>query len=266
MKIITEKMEIHENKWEFVNIQNVSPNLNSEDFLSLMDLSFSDFYWKKIASIGAWFWILEMDIAKVWKTEVEVVDPIYNTDETRNKSWEKTYARISKKQKMAKPKNNYLEESIENLNNILLTPDEFDSRTEQQIINDLLWKESLRKRRELLYQNKQKILENLLNRKNQRPNNLKINWSFWEDIKWIEYWSKDYIFINHLLYKFQKKIIKFLQQADNLLKDDWKIYIIDYVWEIDFLEKYFKQNWTYKSIWWEFWWALKKWEYLNLNR
>jgi hypothetical protein len=114
-----------------------------------------------------------------------------------------------------------------------------------------------------LYHNKEDLLKNLDEWHSTIPITLKINESFWEDIKWIEKWSKDFVFINHLLCHFKGKISAFLDQSDQILKEWGTIFIVDYWNELFELQEYFKRNGTYKSVWWTFCWSLKKWEYKN---
>lgn len=58
-------------------------------------------------------------------------------------------------------------------------------------------------------------------------NIVNINCSYWDKIEWIEANSVDIIFINHVITKSTVDPIKLLKQADKLLKEYWKIYIME---------------------------------------
>ena len=58
------------------DVKSISPNWITENFLDFMDLKLEDCKWKNITSIGWWFGIFEMDMAKNW-AKVVVVDPMF---------------------------------------------------------------------------------------------------------------------------------------------------------------------------------------------
>ena len=253
-----------ENNPEFADTKCISPNLASDDYLQLMHLDFSDFEWKKVASIWWWFGILEMDLAKRW-TDVEIIDPIYSSTELRQKKLDETYDWVKKSYMEATwHRTGVLEKWIENLKKeiALLLEDEnpnIEKLYEKQ--QELEEKESQKKRKDKLLHNKLLLMKNLEDRHHEKPNNLILNPSNWEDIHGIDESSKDYVLINHLLHYFPDKINIFLQQADKILKDWWNIFIVEYIDELPELQEFFMKNWTYNVIWWTFCGSLKKWEF-----
>lgn len=229
--------------WESANIGSINPNLTTQDFLNLMWMDISDFKWKKVASIWGWFWILEMDLAKTWKTNVEIVDPLFSDPSETKKVVKDTYKRFSKLQQESMASYEYFNSWIKNdlfndLNNSTPEKEIFEKRDHIRV-NLWFWHSAF-----------------WLDDENFKlPNTLKLNPSYWENIQWIEPNSQDFIFINHLLYSFPYKLNKFLSQADKILKPWWTIFIVDYNNSLPQLQEYFKKNWTYKSEkdWWEYW-------------
>lgn len=274
-----------ENQPEFADIKSISPNLITQDYLWLMWLDFPDFEWKKVASIWWWFWIMEMDLAKKWN-DVEVIDPIYWSPELRERKRKETHEWLKQSYERRHEKNNILQESLERLEKELIKIraqlsqvfdndrlntqqcyELYDNLTikEQELQKKLKETKELKERRDQLFNNKPILIQWLEEWNSDIPNHIKLNPSYWENIEGIEHGSKDIIFINHILHCFPNKLKVFLEQADKILKEDGKIYIVDYYDYIDNLQNYFKKNWTYKSIWWTFCGSLKKWEYENIE-
>ena len=270
---------------EFADIKSISPNLITQDYLNLMWLNISDLEWKSIASIGWWFWILEMDLAKKWNN-VEVIDPIYWDPILRQRKRNETYDRLKWAYERKHEKNDFLEKTVEDIkykiqkiqqellhifdNDHLNTQEQYNIYDElkikkQKLQEQLTSTKETQKRRERLFNNKVYLIQNLEDRSKELPQNITLNPSYWENIQNIETDSKDIIFINHILHCFPNKLKQFLEQADKILKDDWKIYIVDYYDYIENLQNYFKINWSYKLDWWTFCWSLKKWEYKEIN-
>ena len=225
--------------WESANIGSINPNLITQDFLNLMWMNISDFEWKKVASIWGWFWILEMDLAKTWKTNVEIVDPLFSNPSETKKVVKDTYKRFSKLQQESMASYEYFNSWIKNdlfnnLNNSTPERDLFDKR-----------------------------------------DHIRVNLWFWHNAFWLDdenYRHRTAMFPcrNHLLYSFPYKLDKFLSQADKILKPWWTIFIVDYNNSLFELQEYFKKNWTYKSEkdWWEYWTfcvKLKKGEYKDIE-
>ena len=65
----------------YVDVKSVNPNWITDNFLDFMDLNAEKLKGKNITSIGWWFWIFEMDMAKNW-ANVTIVDPMF-----ANKQW-----------------------------------------------------------------------------------------------------------------------------------------------------------------------------------
>ena len=265
------------NNPELTDIKCISPNLASDDYLKLMHLDFSDFEWKKVASIWWWFGILEMDLATMW-TDVEIIDPIYSNEESIQEAWLKTYiwfknncdrrskdngvienAIIDVKQKIGK-----MEKEIADLFNWRNSDKwKFDELYNNLDIGwwTLKWLEERKNEKLKLFKNKEILLKNLSKWENERPENLVLNSSYWQEIHDIPESSKDYVFINHTLSYFPNEINKFLEQADKILKNWWSIFIVDYCDTLPELQDFFRKNWTYNILWWTFCGSLKKWEF-----
>lgn len=274
------------NQPEFADIKSISPNLITSDYLNLMWLDFSDFEWKKVASIWWWFWILEIDLAKKWNVNVEVIDPIYWSSELRERKRKETHEWLKQSYERRHEKNNILQESLERLEKELIKiraqlSQVFDndrlntqqcyelydnlSIKEQELQEKLEETQKLKERRDQLFSNKPILIQWLEERNSKIPGNIKLNPSYWENIEGIETGSKDIIFINHILHCFPNKLKQFLEQADKILSENGKIYIVDYYDYLENLQNYFKTNWTYKIDWWTICWSLKKWEYKEIN-
>lgn len=283
---------MEESSWDFIDIKNISLNLSTQDYFRLMWLTFSDFEWKNIASIWWWFWMLEMDLVETGNTMVEVIDPLFSDLDTINKNRNKTYWWIKdgyERQKEINPVKDILQKLYEEKKRVEekisgLLDGNFDISELYELEDELNGinfeiedKKNKQENIQKYIENKIKIILNLekwnsmLNSCNEKQNfgKLKLNSSYWENIKWVEKWTKDYVFINHILYKFNEdpeKIEKFLEQADKILRDDWKIFIVDYMWDLPEFEKYFQKKWTYKKFSWEICGFLSKWEYKELFR
>lgn len=266
---------------EFADVKNISPNLITQDYLNLMWLNISDLEWKSIASIWWWFWILEMDLAKKWNN-VEVIDPIYWDLALRQRKRNETYDRL----KWAYEKKYFWENTISDTQyqiqkiqqaiSQVFDNEQLNTQQCYQMYDELKIKEQelqeklnnakkTQKRRERLFNNKVYLIQNLEDRSKELPQNITLNPSYWENIQNIEVDSKDIIFINHILHCFPNKIKQFLEQADKILSENGKIYIVDYYNYLENLQNYFKTNWTYKIDWWTICWSLKKWEYKEIN-
>lgn len=259
--------ETHE---DFPKVKCISPNLASDDFLELMQLDFSDFEWKKVASIWWWFGILEMDLANLW-IDVEIIDPIHSNEELRGGKRQETYDWIcTSYTKALKHKDGILEGWIAELKKDIEVILDYERRINLQDLHDkqqeLEEKEELKKRKDKLLHNKLLLKQNLEKRNNnEKPNKLTLNPSSGENIEGIEPNSKDFVFINHILNYFPDKIDIFLGQANKILKDWWTIFIVDYAdWLLE-LQKFFREIWTYNVLWWTFCGSIKKWEIVNLK-
>ena len=60
----------------YVDVKSICPNWDTPNFLDFMDLKLEDCKGKNITSIGWWFGVFEMDMAKNW-AKVVIVDPMF---------------------------------------------------------------------------------------------------------------------------------------------------------------------------------------------
>ncbi len=235
-------MEQHEQQNNHGPIASIRPDYITKDYLELILLDISDFEGKNVVSIWWWFWMLEMDLAKNW-TNVQIVDPIYNNKKS-------IILKKIKEQIIG------LRE-IENKRSHTIT-----LSTQQNIVECLSNIQGQRVHLNDFHDNY---------KYNKLPMTLTLNPSSWEDIKWIESDSQDYIFINNVLFHCPEKINNFLSEADKILKPWGTIFIIDYKDDLKDLQKYFINNGTHKTIndnsrrYWAFCWSIKKWEYKQVE-
>lgn len=248
-------MKMNEYPEWYVNVKSISPNRITENFLDFMNLSLEDLKGEKITSIGWWFWIFEMDAAKVWAKVIEV-DPMFADMEwidsklKENVDWMYGKSRWKNEGKFEKMKSDIAKILSESEDEREL----FEAQERLQRYN-----ECQAEIEEYLY--RRKILLNHL--KNRKENQIKywliLNSSSWDDIKWIDKNSQDVVLIAHTLSHIYNKshwdIVKFLSEASKILKLEWKLYVIDYLWDIPDLEKildktnlkeYYKENkWSF---------------------
>ena len=77
-----------------------------------------------------------------------------------------------------------------------------------------------------------------------------MNPSSWDNVQWIDANSQDMVVIAHILWHIYNRsslnIKDFLDQWYKVLKSGWKLWIIDYVWDIENLEKILEKTGTKK--------------------
>ena len=226
----------------YVDVKSISPNWVTDNFLDFMNLKLEDCKWKNITSIGWWFWIFEMDMAKEWAKVIEV-DPMFANQEwidaklQENVDWMEEKSRWKNEGKFEKMKAEIIDILAE-------------SKDEKEIAEaqENLQRYNERQSEIEEYIRRRKILMNhLKNRKeNQKKYWLILNSSSWDDIKWIDKNSQDIVVIAHTLSHIYNKsdwdIIDFLSEASKILKSEWKLYVIDYLWDIPDLEKILKNT------------------------
>ena len=221
----------------YVDVKSLNPNRITENFLDFMSLNVEELKGKNITSIGWWFWIFEMDMAKNWAS-VTVVDPMFMNKQwidaklKENINWMKWKSRW-------KLENKFKEMKAEIVKILLESEDEKELLEAQERLKryderQVEIEECLRRRKILM--------EHLKTRKeNQSKYWLILNPSSWDAIKWIDNGSQDIVLIAHTLSHIYNKsdcdIVKFLSDASKILKSDWKFYIIDYIRDIPEVEK-----------------------------
>jgi len=239
----------------YVDVKSICPNWGTSNFLDFMELDLEDCKWKNIASIGWWFWIFEMDMAKEW-AKVIIVDPMFANQEwidaklKENIDWMRGKSRWKLGGKLWKIKEKLMEilSKGKNEKEKAEAKERLDWYNERQVEAE----EYIRRRKIMLSH-----LENW--KENQEKYWLIINPSSWDNIKWIDKNSQDIVVIAHTLSHIYNKsdwdIVEFLKEALKLLKSEWKLYVIDYLWDIPDLEKilektklkeYYKENkWSF---------------------
>lgn len=240
----------------YVDVKNISPNRVTENFLDFMGLRLEDLKDKSITSIGWWFWIFEMDMAKEW-SNVIIVDPMF-----ANVGWIDWKLQKNIDWIWSKMKWNFetrLEWRKKELIDVILRSNDEAEVSEAE--KTLQWcndRQSDMKE----YMRRRKILLNHLNnwKENQIKYWLVLNPSSWDNIKWIEKNTQDIVIIGHTLWHIYNKsfwdIREFLKEALKLLKSWWKLYIIDYVWYINELERTLEK--TDKKIYYK----VNKWSFV----
>ena len=221
----------------YVDVKSISPNWITENFLDFMELKLEDCKWKNITSIGWGFWIFEMDMAKEW-AKVIAVDPMFSNQEwidaklQENIDWMQEKSRWKNEGKFEKMKAEIIDVLAE-------------SKDEKEIVEaqENLQRYNERQAEIEEYLRRRKILMNHLKnwKENQKKYGLILNPSSWDKIEWIDKNSQDFVVIAHTLSHIYNKsdwdIIKFLSEASKILKSEWKLYVIDYLWDIPDLEK-----------------------------
>lgn len=221
----------------YVDVKSISPNWITENFLDFMNLKLEDCKWKNISSIGWWFWIFEMDMARNW-ANVTIVDPMFANKQwidvklKENMDWMKEKSRWKNEGKFEKMKSEIMDVLAE-------------SKDEKEVAEaqENLQRYNERQAEIEEYLRRRKILMEHL--KNWKENQIKywliLNSSSWDDIKWVDRNSQDVVLIAHTLSHIYNKsdwdIVNFLSEASKILKSDWKFYIIDYIRDIPDVEK-----------------------------
>ena len=226
----------------YVDVKSISPNWITENFLDFMNLKLEDCKWKNITSIGWGFWIFEMDMAKEW-AKVIAVDPMFANQEwieaklQENMDWMQEKSRWKNEGKFEKMKAEIIDVLAE-------------SKDEKEIVEaqENLQRYNERQAEIEEYIRRRKILMNHLKnwKENQKKYGLILNPSSWDKIEWIDKNSQDIVVIahtlSHIYNKSDRDIIEFLSEASKILKSEWKLYIIDYLWDIPDLEKILKNT------------------------
>lgn len=226
----------------YVNVKSISPNRITENFLDFMELRLEDCKGKNITSIGWWFGIFEMDMAKEW-AKVVAVDPMFANQEwidaklQENIDWMYGKSKWKNGSKFEKMKADIVKILSESEDEREL----FEAQERLQRYN-----ECQAEIEEYLYRRKI-LLNHLKNRKeNQIKYGLILNPSSWDKIEWIDKNSQDVILIAHTLSHIYNKshwdIVKFLSEASKILESEWKLYVIDYVWDILDVEQVFEKT------------------------
>ena len=226
----------------YVDVKSVNPNWITDNFLDFMDLNAEKLKGKNITSIGWWFWIFEMDMAKNW-ANVTIVDPVFADKQKidlklkENMDWMREKSRWKNEGKFEKMKSEIIDVLVE-------------SKDEKEIAEaqENLQRYNERQAEIEEYLRRRKILMEHL--KNWKENQIKywliLNSSSWDDIKWVDRNSQDVVLIAHTLSHIYNKsdwdIVNFLSEASKILKSDWKFYIIDYIRDVPDVEKVLEET------------------------
>ncbi len=240
----------------YVDVKNICPNWITENFLDFMDLKLVDLKGKNITSIGWWFGIFEMDMAKEW-SKVIAVDPMFANQDWIDSKLQKNIEWIKRKIRWK------FEDRIEWMKKEIskVISQSKDEKEKMEANKTLQWYND-RQSDMNEYLRRRKILLNHLNnwKENQVKYGLILNPSSWDNINWIEKNSQDVVIIGHTLWHIYNKsfwdIGDFLKESLKLLKSEWKLYIIDYVWDIKELERMLEK--TDKKIYYK----LNRWSFV----
>ena len=239
----------------YVNVKSISPNWITENFLDFMDLKIEDFKEKDVTSIWGWFWIFEMDIAKNW-ARVTIVDPLFSNMDwldsrlKENIDWIESKAKWKMKEKFWIVKNEII--------HILSTTKDKEEKKEAK--ERLEWYNERQAEIEEYIRRRKIMITHLKNwKENQKHYWINLNPSSWNKIKWIDEGSQNFVVIWHTLWHIYSKsswnIIDFLSEALKILSPKWKLYIIDYIWDLWRFERIIETTPTkifYKENKWSF--------------
>ncbi len=221
----------------YVDVKSICPNRITENFLDFMKLKLEDLKGKSITSIGWWFWIFEMDMAKQW-SKVTIVDPMFADQDGVNSKLQENIDWIGSKIRWK------FEDRIEWMKKEIskVISESKDEKEKSEASETLQWYNDRQSDMNEYVRRRKILLKHLNNwKENQIKYWLVLNPSSWDNIKWIEENSQDVVIIWHTLWHIYNKsfwdIGEFLKEALKLLKSDWKLYIIDYVWDIIELER-----------------------------
>jgi len=221
----------------YVDVKSICPNWDTPNFLDFMDLKSEDCKGKKITSIGWWFGVFEMDMAKNW-AKVVIVDPMF-----ANQDWidAKLYENIDWMEEKSRWK---LEKKYWKFRSEIaqILSESKDEKEIAEAKEKLKWFNERQAEVEEYVRRRKNLLNHLKNwKENQKKYGLILNPSSWDKIEWIDKNSQDFVVIAHTLSHIYNKsdwdIVEFLKEACKLLKSDGKLYIIDYVRDITELEK-----------------------------
>lgn len=221
----------------YVNVKSICPNWVTDNFLNFMDLKLEDLKDKNITSIGWWFWIFEMDAAKNG-AKVTVVDPMFADKDSVDSKLQENIDRM--KDKIKRQGKGILEWIRKNVAETLNESWDEKEKTEKE--EKLEWYDGLQIQKNEYTDRHKEILNHLNNWKADQQNYwLILNPSSGDKIEWIDTASQDIVVISHTLWHIFNKsfldIVDFLEEALKILKPGWKLYIIDYVWDIIDLEE-----------------------------
>ena len=220
----------------YVSVKNVCPNWVTDNFLEFMKLTLEDCKWKNITSIGWWLGIFEMDAAKEW-AKVTIVDPMFMNENytdlkiQRNIEW--------MEDKIRRQKRDILEWIKTDVVKVLSESDDENEKLKQK--EKLNWYNDLQIEKDEYIERHNELLNHLINWKNnQKKYWLILNSSSGDKIEWIDVGSQDIVIIAHTLSHVYNKtscdIVDFLYESLKILKPGWKLYIIDYVGDMDVVE------------------------------
>lgn len=227
--------EIYPNS--YVDVKSICPNWITDNFLDFMELKSEDLKDKNITSIWGWFWIFEMDAAK-HGAKVTIVDPMFMDNNAVNLKLKENIEWM--KGKIKRKCNDTFEWIKKNIIEILE-----ESKTEKErleCMEKLDWYNERQEERKEYVRRREILLEHLNNwQENQKKYWLILNTSSWDHIEWIDDNSQDIIIIAHTLWHIYNKssldIVDFLSESLKLLKPKWRLYIIDYTWDIGDIDK-----------------------------
>ena len=239
----------------YVEVKSICPNWVTDNFLDFMDLNLEDLKGKNITSIGWWFGIFEM-YAVQNGAKVTIVDPMFMDENYVNLKLQENIDWI--KDKIKRQKRGILEWVRNDVEKTLKESNDENEKLECK--EKLKWYDWLQSEKDVYSDRHKQLLNHLRNwKENQKKYWLILNPSSWDNIQWVDTNSQDMVVIGHILWHIYNKsswnIRDFLEQWYKILKSDWKLWIIDYVWDIKNLEKILEKTELkkyYKANKWSF--------------
>ena len=215
-------------KW-YVEVPNLNPNWITENFLDFMNINLTDLVGKNVTSIWWWFWVFESDAAKAGAF-VTVVDPIYSDRNSLDTKLKENIGWLEGKTTWESA--DLVERLREKVAKTLSDTEPTDKHAEIQ--SKLEWYDEKKKEVDEYIRRRKDQIKHLENWKEcQELYGMVLNLSSWDNIQWIGDGTQDMVVIWYTLSHIHNaswNIKQFLKEGYKLLKNNWKLWIIDYGW------------------------------------
>lgn len=217
----------------------IAPMLTTKSMFEMIWLDKDYFQSKKVTDIWWWFTALPFELKEI-VSSLEIVDTCFGSDIERLIDIDITLLEkfILSDKKTLKEKNEYLAKLKLELDYYI----DYYTPKWQSIFLDIEWKiietkkiidsfnKSLPRKTQVV--DELKMWKEQIQQWNRVNNNLglqnvHLNNSVWEDIKWIANESQDIVFINHLLTKGKVNPYLILAEASRIVKSGWEIIVVN---------------------------------------